>query len=205
MKLYALNTSVFDDDKLFGEKFNTMSAYRKNKINSYSRVQDKRLSLAAGVLVDMALADFGLHERDMLYFENENGKPYFCDCSDIFFSLSHSGEWAIAVFSDQEIGCDIQKIKKVDLNIAKRFFAQDEYAYICESENRMDSFFSIWTKKESYIKAVGTGLSTLLSSFSVFETDEWSFDECDNITGYKIAVCSQKHPDENIIFCEVKI
>lgn len=204
MKIYALNSSVFDDnDALFAEKLNTLSVYRQNKIYSCKYFQDRKRSLAAGVLTDIALSRFGLKEKDMYYSENENGKPYFVGYDDIFFSLSHSGNWAIAAFSDCEIGCDIQQIKDVNLNIAKRYFTSEEYEYIIASKDKVDSFFSLWSRKESYIKAIGTGLSTSLKSFNVFEIADWQFKEYDDIAGYKIAVCSKEYPTDNIIVCEI--
>lgn len=203
MKIYALNSSVFDDESLFFEKYNMMSGYRQRKINSCKQIEDKKLSLAAGVLTDIALSQFFLRERDMRYAENEKGKPYFMEYKDIFFSLSHSGKWAVAVFSDNEVGCDIQEMKDINLNIANRFFTQNECDYINSSADKTDSFFEVWTRKESFIKALGTGLSTPLNSFDVFSDTNWHFSTYNDIAGYKISVCGKEVPGENIIICEV--
>ncbi len=203
MKIYALNSSVFDDESLFYKKYNMMSEYRKKKINSHKQPEDKKLSLAAGVLTDIGLSEFSLNERNMHYCENKNGKPYLRDYKDIFFSLSHSGKWALAVFSDEETGCDIQEIKDINLNIANRFFTENERDYINGSEDKTDSFFEVWVRKESLIKALGTGFSAPFNSFDVFADTEWHFSTYNDISGYKICVCSKKLPSENIIICEI--
>lgn len=150
---------IYDFDK----QFNSISPCRQERVNSYKQQSDKILCLAASILLDKALAAFYLREKDMEYCFSEHGKPYFKNRPDLFFSLSHSGSYAMAAVSDKEIGCDIQQIKKIDLKISKRFFTEYENDYI---KNTLD-FFRVWTLKESFIKLVGTGLSIPLNSFCV--------------------------------------
>lgn len=180
----------------FEKQLKSISSYRQSRVNSYKQESDKMLCLAATLLLDKALAEFGLRERDMDYCFNEHGKPYFKNKPDLFFSLSHSGNYAMAAVSNKEIGCDIQLIKDMDIRLSKRFFAEDENEYI----KNINDFFRVWTLKESFIKLTGRGLSMPLNSFCVENLiDEPFIDYCGiryvfeerKMDNYYISICKK--------------
>lgn len=177
----------------------TISEYRLKKAKNYKNEDDRKLSILSSLLLDKALKKHDLSERDMKYTFNAYGKPYFANAEDLHFSISHSGEYAMVVLSDKEIGCDIQQIKDINLSIADRFFTAEERKYVKCTEN----FFRIWTLKESFIKAIGKGLALPLNSFSIkgldsdkpyceYNRELYEFKEFDKMTGYCIAVCEVK-------------
>jgi 4'-phosphopantetheinyl transferase len=52
------------------------------------------------------------------------------------------------------------------MEIAKNYFAPEELKFIQKNKkNQLINFYKIWTLKESYIKAIGKGLSHPLKSF----------------------------------------
>lgn len=180
----------------FDNLINHISDYRKAKIESYELEQDKKLCLLSTLLLNRALKKYGLNEKNMEYATNAYGKPYFINAKELHFSISHSGDYAMVVMSDKEIGCDIQQIKDVNLRIADRFFTADEREYV----KNTDDFFRIWTLKESLIKAVGKGLAMPLNSFTVegLNTDKpyceykgkiYRFTERNSLNGYFSVVC----------------
>lgn len=177
----------------------TISEYRLKKAKNYKNEDDRKLSILSSLLLDKALKKHDLSERDMKYTFNAYGKPYFANAEDLHFSISHSGEYAMVVLSDKEIGCDIQQIKNINLSIADRFFTAEERKYVKCTED----FFRIWTLKESFIKAIGKGLALPLNSFSIkgldsdkpyceYNRELYEFKEFDKMTGYCIAVCEVK-------------
>lgn len=104
--------------------------------------------------------------------KTEKGKPYFKYIPDLFFSISHKDEVTVIVLSDCEVGVDVEKIKKADLRVTRRFLKEEiDYITKCDSDRR---FFEVWTKKEAYLKCKGTGISGGLNSVNVlnlpFET-----------------------------------
>ena len=108
------------------------------------------------------------------------------------FNLSHSGDYAICAISDDEVGCDIEKIKDVNLKIAKRFFSEEEYNNVLK-DNKL--FFRYWTLKESYLKAKGIGIKGLdnakidIESLTLINDDKYHLYELNIIDGYNIALC----------------
>lgn len=74
---------------------------------------------------------------------------------------------AVAI-SNNPVGVNVEKIREIDVRIAKRFFTECELNYIKKDRNCIyEHFFEIWTKKEAYIKYIGKGLSVSLNSFDV--------------------------------------
>ena len=100
------------------------------------------------------------------------GKPILDGESSLRFNASHSGDWAVYAFvQDHEVGIDVEHIKKdfETEGIAERFFSAGEVETLntLAAEERPAAFFRCWTRKEAYIKAIGSGLSHPLDSFDV--------------------------------------
>jgi 4'-phosphopantetheinyl transferase len=93
------------------------------------------------------------------------GKPFLRPPWDnqIRFNLSHSGNWALcAIALEKDIGVDIECIRPVDYEeTGKNIFSPAEMDALrrLPAEFMARSFFTSWTRKESYVKAIGSGLS----------------------------------------------
>lgn len=181
----------------YNKQIKTVSPHRQEVIGRHRNDEDRHRSLAATLLLDRLLRKRGLRECDMTYGENEHGKPYF-EGINICLSISHSGHYAAVCIDDSEIGIDIESVRDVNMKIAERFFTDDER----ESIRCSDDFFRIWTMKESFIKAIGKGLSCPLGSFSVINSDNQPYVEYDGrqyrlITGEaegcKYSICKEEH------------
>lgn len=107
------------------------------------------------------------------------GKPLLAPqpgAEDIRFNVSHSGgRMLLAVLRGCEVGVDIEWIQR-DMDIASLapgVFTDREAAELdaVPVGQRHDAFFGFWTRKESYLKAVGTGLLCPLKEFAVSLTD----------------------------------
>lgn len=130
--------------------------------------------IAAHAACRLILGRYIDNKPDMLEFQfNEHGKPYLTtNPTHIEFNLSHSQDRAlIGINQHAAIGVDIEYTGRHPewYKLARRFYSPDEIDYLFQQpENQQrDIFFQIWTRKEAYIKALGTGLSTPLPSFSV--------------------------------------
>ena len=202
IKIFTFNASVLEDEALFEKYLKKVSPYRLEKIRSLKFKRDKMLSLAASIAIDKGLNEYSLFEKDMTYEKNKYGKPYFAPFPDIHFSLSHSGTMAIAAFSDREVGCDIEKLRSVDLKIAERFFCPEEKQYINSHTDPCFAFLRLWTLKESFLKALGLGLSRPLDSFCI----NISGDKAENLKtedGHEYSFFEQTLDDHRIAACEI--
>ncbi|MCM3028278.1 4'-phosphopantetheinyl transferase superfamily protein [Bacillus safensis] len=130
---------------------------------------DARRTLLGEVLVRQTIHDMYELPMDQIVFETEgNGKPVVRQLPSFHFNLSHSGDWVVCAVDDAPVGIDIEEIKPIDLEIAKRFFSADEYQDLLSkpAERQEAYFFHLWSMKEAFIKLTGKGLSYGLSSFT---------------------------------------
>ena len=197
--LYAADISALKNAEKFTELYAKLSQNRRDKMRLFAHEDDALRSMAAELLLFHALGANGIDPLGVSICEMEDGKPYLDGVRDFHFNLSHSGNLAICAVSSLPVGCDVQEITDVKLDIARRF-TPEEYGKITALKGDMarDLLFRFWTAKESYIKAIGTGFKTSLNSFSIdFESGEVrgsrgpyrvrEFDAGDN---YKCTVCT---------------
>ena len=128
-------------------------------------------SLFCRVLSDIGIAEYGADPEQIELYKNEFGKEYIKD-KNIFYNVSHTRELLCSAVSDCEIGVDCETVCEKDWEaLSKRYFTEREYEAIKHSDDPLDEFIRVWTKKESYVKYTGEGLSRPLSSFDVFELE----------------------------------
>ena len=81
------------------------------------------------------------------------GRPFLPEYPALDFSITHSVGVAFCALSDGgRIGIDAELLRKFPnaQRLAARFFSPDE---------RGEDFFRIWTRKEAYLKYLGTGMT----------------------------------------------
>lgn len=86
------------------------------------------------------------------------------------FNLSHSGDWAaLAVTPQVALGLDIEAPRRIERDVATRFFSPAEVAAMAAltGADWQAAFFRVWTRKEAMVKALGDGLSMPLDRFDV--------------------------------------
>lgn len=217
IKLYALN---INSDKLNQVQFNYLLSClqldKQERIKKIQRCDDAVRTLTADLLVrSIICSELGIRNEDIEFDKNKYGKPYLRNRQDFHFNISHSEKWVVCATSCYPIGVDIEYIKSINLNIARRFFSEDEYRQLdaCNREQRLSFFYDLWTLKESYIKATGKGLSIPLNSFSFRISQDqdkiygdsslegWQFKHCEIDEEYRMAICGciQEHISRHII------
>lgn len=148
-----------------------------------------------------------IKDDELVISVNEYGKPYLPNHIDINFNISHSGEYVICAMDSAPIGIDIEKEKLRDFEtIQSHFFAPQEISYLsnCKEFRVQSLFYDIWTRKESYLKAIGTGFYADSALFSVvdlngfvptleFGMHKWFFKPYNDIPNYKVAVCASNN------------
>ena len=131
--------------------------------------------IAAHVRLRLLLGDYlGCDPAALRFSTNRFGKPCLADGPEaehgLTFNLSHTEDIAVlGVAEDLPLGIDVEALRPAPLEIADHFFSHAEREELAKLERdaRDIGFFQCWTRKEAFIKALGSGLSTPLDSFSV--------------------------------------
>jgi len=200
--VYVADVAPLSEEARFRFFYEQMPPYRQKKIAALKPEKSKRLSLGAGVLLNAALRTVGIDGKVSDIEVTLSGKPFIKDRDDICFNLSHSGERVMCAIAGASVGCDVEKIGRGGMDIAHRYFTASECETIASAADAETMFCRLWTLKESFVKAIGTGLGMPLNSFNIvidsdgsvsvtdcadaerFRFYEWSFAD-----GYCYACC----------------
>jgi 4'-phosphopantetheinyl transferase len=181
--------------------------------------RDRQHFTATRALLRTLLATYvGAEPADLVFRYSEKEKPSLdpqASHDPVEFNVSHSGTAALLAFArGRALGVDIEIIRE-DFDpaaLAHRFFSKHEQSQLAalDPSEKYSGFFRCWTRKEAYIKAVGTGLSLPLDQFDVSlrpadehalvttrpeaaEAAEWSLREVPVLDGYVGALCVRGH------------
>lgn len=169
--VYGIKIHEEIDKDTFISLLALVSPQKRNKTGKFKFFEDAQRCLLGDLLARYAICNkLGVKNSKLAFSNNKYGKPVLLQPEGIFFNISHSGDWVVCAVSNEPVGIDVEMIKPVEFNtIARRFFTETEYNDLMSKENneRLKYFYTLWTLKESYIKAVGKGLSIPLNSFSI--------------------------------------
>ena len=211
MKIYFADIRELEKGKNASALLENITEERRRNIEKCHRWEDKLRGLGAGLLLEYGLNIHGLsllpekEYRQVFLETGENGKPHLRNGENICFNLSHSGDYVAAVFATSAVGIDVERPGRSGEKIAKRYFQEEEQRYLAEQRwesCREKKFTELWTRKESYVKAVGEGLRMSMRSFSVLgrqvryaegeERDEEYFLRTYEMPeGYCLSVCAK--------------
>lgn len=166
-----------------------LSAYRLEKLASCRSSRRRRQGIGAELLLIRTLQMSGFSSTLPLSVSTEkNGKPFLIG-SELHFSLSHSGSFAACALSDFPVGVDLEKRDSLSEPVLRRFFSPEEQALIRSSEDPDLSFTRLWTGKESFVKATGSGFLLPLREISPLSPSPdisfWQFDHA----SFCLSVC----------------
>lgn len=167
------------DECFFDKWYEMMPQKRRERADRFKAVDDRKRCIIAFALlyegVRQLYADLGLIKSaddfnglpDIL--EDAEGKPYFAE-GPVHFNISHSKERVIVALSPGIVGCDVEHERKGAVNIASRFFSDDECSALSSIEDEQEKvayFTRLWTAKESIVKCCGEGIRRISKDLNV--------------------------------------
>ena len=168
-KLLVFDITNLTNLDVYNKLKKAVSTARRNNSEKYLFFEDAKRCICAEAIMRFYLIKYlGINNSEIEIGYNDYGKPFLKNIQ-LYFSLSHSNKWVVCGWSNNEIGVDIEEVNKVNIDIAKSMFCEDEYNYIKfgNEYEQYKKFIQIWTLKESYIKYLGKGLSIPLNSFCI--------------------------------------
>ncbi len=205
LNIYLLFFTIIDNNT-FKKFYLKLPNKIQNKIIKYHFLIDKWRTLLSELFIRKILSDeLNVALDDLDIYVSYYKKPYLKNFKRQF-NLSHSNNAIILATDDYSVGIDIEQVNSLEnLNFLISHFSKKEQKdfFSKKKEKQLDFFFSLWTLKESYIKAIGKGFHYPLSSFSIdikkenisiidhIDSNESWYFKCYKIPNYKIAVCAQ--------------
>ena len=168
-EIRLLCTDLLEDSQLWHFWYRQMTSERRKKIDAFRFEKDKRLSLAAGILLKTGIESNLGSEAEIPVHQGEHGKPFIRE--DLCFNLSHSGRIAVCAFSDLPVGVDIEENRHFEDSLIRYVYLEEEKEAFLQ-KGKSDGIGSsllkedpdvvctrMWTIKESVMKYYGTGIS----------------------------------------------
>ncbi len=197
---------------LLAQQLAAIDPRRAARLERLHRDEDFQRGIVGALLVSHLVRCAVNGTQEILHFGiGEFGKPYLLRYPGLHFNLSHSGGWVVCAVASSPVGIDVEEIRPVDFDIARRFFSRSEYDELMRRAlaDRLDHFYNLWTVKESYVKLNGHGLSQPLDAFAVcwsaskgiglFEGDRpvegVVASVSDALERHKLALCARDGPE----------
>ncbi|MGE4279630.1 MAG: 4'-phosphopantetheinyl transferase superfamily protein [Magnetospirillum sp.] len=145
------------------------------RLARFNHVQGRQTYVAAHALARALLSSWQRRPpEDWRFVIDGRGKPEVvvpAGAPRLRLNLSHTnGLVAAALCLDHDVGIDVEDLgRKADcLALGKRFFAPSECALLqaVPPQRLTETFLSLWTLKEAYVKAIGKGLAQALDRFA---------------------------------------
>lgn len=151
-----------------------LNAEEMERSARFRRVLDRNRFVAARGWLKTLLARYlDAAPSEIRLAVGPDGKPRLAGgLGRLRFNLAHSDRVAVfAVAWDREVGVDVERLRPdfpID-EVARHFFSIREQADLAAlpRSDRLRAAFDCWTRKEAYLKAVGTGLLRPLDEFDV--------------------------------------
>ncbi|MGN0613359.1 MAG: 4'-phosphopantetheinyl transferase family protein [Porcipelethomonas sp.] len=179
---------------------------RSSELDNSKAEHKKSLKAAVDDKLRTEFASMGVdYCSDALRF-GSYGKPYLKNSDNIFFNISHCTGLAAAVIENCEAGIDAENIRQWHPRVAKRVFSERELTVLDSSDDKDEMFFRIWTLKESFVKAIGIGISYPLKTcefiidddkIRVYGCDGYSFSQIVLNEQFVCSLCVKKSCDNS--------
>jgi len=159
-----------------GEYFKNLSAEEQTRASRFRAEQDRqRYIVAKGILRSLLQRYLGMEASQISIVKEPNGKPELKDihpAGRLNFNQSHSANFGVYALSwNRRVGVDLEQVRPLpDLEpMAELVLTEKELKLLrsLSKEKQMPAFFSAWTRKEAFVKALGEGLSRSLKSFEI--------------------------------------
>jgi len=182
-----------------------LTPQKQAKIRRFLKQEDMQRSLVAEILLRVIIFEkLKIQNNEIGLAKNKYGKPYLKGNSGFHFNISHSGEWVVCATDECEVGIDVEEVKLIQTdNIVQNFFSEEECSYFKGKgdSQKLDLFYNMWTLKESFIKALGTGFSMDFKQFTILFGDpirvrshrleSWFLKLYEIDSGYRLSLCTK--------------
>ena len=152
-------------NELFTLLLESIDSKTRERILRLKRHEDQVRSLVGHALAKMMLAkQLKKSVTELEFIRNQFGK-YELAGYPLHFNITHAGQYTVCAIARSMIGVDIEKKEDRDYRLFKSVWSEEEKKQY--SLEDCQSFYWLWTAKESYIKYLGVGFQANLEAITV--------------------------------------
>jgi len=170
IQVYGVKLAQEPDPLLEQKLLEALPTEKQEKIRRFFHRADALRCMTADILSRyMICRTLAIKNSEIQLNVNPFGKPLLSEDTGCHFNQSHSGQWVVGILATSPCGIDVEEIRDADMDVAEHCFAKQEFHDLqrIPAQRRGEYFFDLWTLKESYVKAIGLGLSVPLDSFAI--------------------------------------
>lgn len=166
----------------------------------YKEIDKNRFLMYRAILKFILAAHTKLDVKNIFLNYDFNKKPYLASQPWLYFNISHSEDYAVIAISRKKVGIDIEYMSEdfKFTNLLPDIFEDNEILTIQNTVNKKHAFYTSWTRKEAFVKALGKGIDEdfkyipsldgehNIDSTLIKNTENWqvvSFDLADDYLG----------------------
>lgn len=157
--IYSIYLPNFIDFKANLSQFLNSPELKKAK-RYYKEIDRNRFIIYRSIL-KLLLGAYTKSDIKNIYLDYDfNKKPYLASHPWLHFNISHSEDYAAIVFSRKKVGLDIEYLSN-DFKFTDLFpdiFDDHERLVIQNADDKKNAFYTLWTRKEAFVKALGKGI-----------------------------------------------
>ncbi len=183
-----------------------VSEQRRRHALRYRSDNDRRLSVAAYLLLCHALREeFGISAPPEFVF-TEHGKPCLRDFPHICFSMSHCREAVACAVAASPVGIDVESLSAYDPALLPATMSLVERERILGAESPAVEFTRLWTAKESVVKMNDMAADDIALPSLLERVESYRFTTRERITqGYVCTACHTLPRDTDLTILNINM
>lgn len=147
--------------KLTKDLIHFLNPEERNRAARYYKEKDQNQFIICRSILKIVLAAHTKSDVKNINLDYHfNKKPFLSSYPWLHFNVSHSEDFAVFAISRLKVGIDIEFIsKEFDfMPLLPDIFNDSEILSVQNAENKEYTFYSQWTRKEAFVKAIGKGI-----------------------------------------------
>ena len=158
-----------NDHSISENHLNALTPAEREKVAKFRKTSDAELFIAARIFPKLILQFYTRSKFKIIADEQNKPQISISDPREtLCFNLSHTEGLLVIAISRTEVGIDAEFVKSpVPAGLKEECFSPAEQTLINTSDFPAETFYTLWTRKESLLKADGAGLIDCLSELEI--------------------------------------
>jgi len=138
-----------------------LNTEERKRVERYYKDEDQTSFIICRAILKLILAAHTASDAKNINLDYDfNKKPFLASHPWLHFNVSHSEDFALIAVSRSKVGIDVENISNYFdyLSLLPEIFTENEIMFVQNAKNKIYAFYSLWTRKEAFVKGIGKGI-----------------------------------------------